>query len=262
MAAPVTPVRWLLLVLGVAVVQITSSLLMKWASYRAESRSREISWWKFCRSPFVSTTTYRRRSVKVEDPSRERRIAMGWGLAAATLYALALGVLIPLRPQNWVMGYVSLPMFVCFNFAWTSLAQVASSRDGRRPPPIMSNPLGSPGLIEFWGNRWNRYVVDWYLQILTPRFRNERARVLGVFLASGLWHEALFALPFYVVCRGVVFGKITGFFLVQAAGVLVDQYLRKRRRTRLRKIWLWAVLVAPMPLFLNDALLAMFYGGR
>ena len=87
--------------------------------------------------------------------------------------------------------------------------------------PIMSAPLLSKSLSEFWGRRWNlgfRQLA--HDLVFIPLHKNLGAEAAGfaVFLASGLIHDLVISLP----ARGG-FGLPTLYFLLQGAGVAVER---------------------------------------
>ncbi|MEM8882443.1 MAG: MBOAT family protein [Planctomycetota bacterium] len=108
--------------------------------------------------------------------------------------------------------------------------------------PLFEGVLSARSLGEFWGRRWNRAFADftgrWIYRPLAPRI-GARAAVVTVFLASGVGHDLLLSVP----ARGG-YGLCTLYFLIQAAGVLIE----RRRRSRLRTA---CVVIAPLPLLFH-----------
>jgi hypothetical protein len=96
---------------------------------------------------------------------------------------------------------------------WQSLGVMAE--------PIMSAPLRSTSLAEFWGKRWNlgfRQLA--HELIFRPLYRRLGAGIAAffVFVVSGLIHDLVISLP----ARGG-YGLPTLYFLLQGAGVAVER---------------------------------------
>ena len=92
---------------------------------------------------------------------------------------------------------------------------------GVRAEPIMSAPLRSTSLGEFWGKRWNlgfRQLA--HELIFRPLYRKLGPDTAGflVFVISGLIHDLVISLP----ARGG-YGLPTLYFLLQGAGVTVER---------------------------------------
>jgi len=87
--------------------------------------------------------------------------------------------------------------------------------------PIMSAPLRSKSLAEFWGKRWNLGFRQLsYDLIFRPLHRRIGAPFAGflVFIASGLIHDLVISLP----ARGG-YGLPTAYFMLQGLGVVVER---------------------------------------
>jgi len=120
--------------------------------------------------------------------------------------------------RGWVamLGLILLVHFGTFQIVsllWQSI--------GVKAEPIMSAPLRSTSLREFWGKRWNlgfRQLA--HELIFRPLHRTLGAGAAGflVFVASGLIHDFVISLP----ARGG-YGLPTLYFLLQGAGVTVER---------------------------------------
>ena len=87
--------------------------------------------------------------------------------------------------------------------------------------PIMSAPLRSTSLSEFWGRRWNLGFSQLaHTLIFRPLHRVWGANATGffVFVVSGLIHDAVISIP----ARGG-YGLPTMYFLIQGAGVFMER---------------------------------------
>jgi alginate O-acetyltransferase complex protein AlgI len=148
--------------------------------------------------------------------------------------------------RGWV-GMVGLILFLHFGtfqivaLVWQSL--------GVKAEPIMSAPLRSTSLGEFWGKRWNlgfRQLA--HELIFRPLYRGLGPQAAGflVFVVSGVIHDFVISLP---ARRG--YGLPTLYFLLQGAGVAVE---RSRFGKRLglgqgMRGWCFMVLFLTVPVF-------------
>ena len=92
-------------------------------------------------------------------------------------------------------------------------------------PPLMDRPWLSTSLHEFWGRRWHQ-MMRRPLAILGgipgEWIAGRVGMVLGVFIASGLFHEfSAYVLP------GHLDHRVTLFFTLQAVGILAEDLYRK-----------------------------------
>lgn len=115
--------------------------------------------------------------------------------------------------------------------------------------PIMSKPILSKTLSEFWGKRWNLGFRQLAHDLLfRPLHRRTGVATAGfmVFLASGLVHDLVISLP----ARGG-YGLPTGYFILQGLGVTLERSALGRR-FGLQKgstAWLFMLLVTTAPAF-------------
>jgi Membrane bound O-acyl transferase family len=115
-----------------------------------------------------------------------------------------------------MVGLILLLHFGTFQIVallWQSL--------GVKAEPIMSAPLHSTSLGEFWGKRWNlgfRQLA--HELIFRPLYRRLGPETAGflVFVVSGLIHDLVISLP----ARGG-YGLPTLYFILQGAGVTVER---------------------------------------
>jgi alginate O-acetyltransferase complex protein AlgI len=175
-----------------------------------------------------------------------------WAIVKTMLGAVLLWVAPRSIPQGhpllcgWV-GMLGLVLFLHFGtfqilaLSWQSL--------GVRAEPIMSAPLRSTSLGEFWGKRWNLGFRELAHELVfRPLHRRLGPGAAGflVFALSGVVHDLVISLP----ARGG-YGLPTLYFLLQGAGVVIE-------RSRLGKTlelgqgprgWCFTVMFLTVPLY-------------
>ena len=98
---------------------------------------------------------------------------------------------------------------------------------GVKAEPIMSAPLRSTSLAEFWGKRWNLGFRQLSHELIfRPLHRRIGADAAGflVFAVSGLIHDLVISLP----ARGG-YGLPTLYFLLQGTGMSIERSRFGRR---------------------------------
>jgi hypothetical protein len=169
-------------------------------------------------------------------------------LGASLIWIVARHV--PVQEQlvrGWV-GMLGLILLLHFgSFEVMALFWLTVGVDAK---PIMSAPLRSTSLSEFWGNRWNlgfrQLSHDLIFRPLLKSCGVEVASFL-VFLGSGLVHDFVISFP----AHGG-YGLPTTYFLMQGLGVTIERS-SFGKRLRLRKGfrgWLFTMIVTAAPVFL------------
>jgi hypothetical protein len=194
----------------------------------------------------------------VRDPRADRArgaraAALGLAEAAAALglaaLARATGVLdLPEPFPSWARAAA----FAGLLDGGFRLAAGSERALGLRAEEVFRAPWAFSDLRDFWGARWNRVVSRTLAVEAYGPARRRLGRVAGVacaFLASGVFHEFLFAVP-----GGRPHGLYVAYFALQGAAVLASTALfpRSRRGTGARagaRVLGWAVLLATAPLF-------------
>jgi alginate O-acetyltransferase complex protein AlgI len=148
--------------------------------------------------------------------------------------------------QGWIglVGLVCLLHFGAFHLValfWQARGIVAQ--------PIMSEPLRSKTLAEFWGRRWNlgfRQLA--HERIFRPLHKRIGVTAAGllVFLLSGLIHDFVISVP----AHGG-YGLPTGYFILQGLGVAVERsrFGRHLGLQRGAPAWLFMLVVTAAPAF-------------
>jgi hypothetical protein len=140
-------------------------------------------------------------------------------LGAILLWAVARSI--P-QGQPLLRGWVGmLGLILLLHFGTFQIVALLWQSLGVRAEPIMSAPLRSTSLGEFWGKRWNlgfRQLA--HELIFRPLYRRlgPDTAAFSVFVVSGLIHDLVISLP----ARGG-YGLPTLYFLLQGAGVTVER---------------------------------------
>ena len=113
-----------------------------------------------------------------------------------------------------------LGLILLLHFGSFQLIALVWQTFGVKAKSIMSAPLRSTSLAEFWGKRWNLGFRQLsYELIFRPLHRTLGSEAAGllVFLVSGLIHDLVISLP----ARGG-YGLPTVYFLLQSAGITIE----------------------------------------
>ena len=166
-------------------------------------------------------------------------VALMWMVARRIREQQAL-----LRGWTGLLGLIFLLHFGSFHLI--ALFWQAMGIDAQ---PIMSKPILSKTLSEFWGKRWNlgfrQLAHDLIFRPLYKRVGVAAAGLL-VFVASGLIHDLVISLP----ARGG-YGLPTGYFILQGLGVTLERS-DLGRRIGLQEgpvAWIFLVIVTAAPAF-------------
>jgi alginate O-acetyltransferase complex protein AlgI len=124
--------------------------------------------------------------------------------------------------QSLLCGWIGLfGLILLLHFGSFHLVSLFWRTNGVNAAPIMSSPILSKSLGEFWGKRWNlgfRQLAHEF--IFKPLQRHTGASVAGllVFVVSGLIHDLVISVP----ARGG-YGLPTAYFVVQGLGVMFER---------------------------------------
>lgn len=141
-----------------------------------------------------------------------------------------------------------------------AMGQLIFSPTGKKIFLIHRHPITSSSLAHFWGFHWNVWVQDWLKDVAYPfRKRPVSQRLLITFFLSGLFHEIMFNLPFWLVYKKSYFGMMMLYFMIQAVGVGVEKKILRGRPVWVKRCYLWIMVFAPSPIFLTHPLL-LFLG--
>jgi alginate O-acetyltransferase complex protein AlgI len=167
-------------------------------------------------------------------------------VGAALIWLVARQAQDPLL-QGWV-GMFGLILLL--HFGSFEVIALFWQRLGINARPIMSAPLRSTSLSEFWGSRWNlgfrQFAHDLIFSPLQKKLGAGAAGFL-VFLASGLIHESVISVP----ARGG-YGLPTTYFALQGLGVAAERSALGKRLGLRRgwRGWLFTAAFTAGPVFL------------
>jgi alginate O-acetyltransferase complex protein AlgI len=223
-----------------------------------------ITWWKFRKrvphSPLRSVAylaSWPGMDAEAFLDSRKRvpapQLREWYWASSKTLSGAALLWLIARRvPEQHalVRGWVGLfGLIFLLHFGSFHLVALFWQTRGIDAEPIMSKPMLSKTLSEFWGKRWNlgfrQLAFDLIFQPLHKKTGVVTASLL-VFLASGLVHDLVISLP----ARGG-YGLPTAYFILQGLGVTLERSSLGRHLGLQHGLpaWLFMFVVAAAPAF-------------
>ncbi|MEX1099723.1 MAG: MBOAT family protein [Bacteriovoracaceae bacterium] len=242
--------------LYVIAVFLGAFIFMKWLAVKS-APGLDISF--LYRSPVFAPFS-QKRNLKKNQASVKRLKERFLFLAVANILGIEF--------YQFLFSSFTFPIFIkawlfCpYIYLFTNLLGVSAQALGllgkELPPDLHNHPYLSKNLSEFWGKRWNTWVRDWLAQTSKRLARSREQRTFLAFVFSGIFHEIIIAVPFYFYTGENDFGLMTSFFFLQYLGVALDKKLLSKKSPALRKPFMWAALLLPMPLFINPAVLAFF----
>ena len=226
-AAPVKQANWwgslpLIALPAVAIAlrnRMPAWLFMWTLSFALFAALKWISWWKA-------------RSEVAHTAGRSLAYLLAWpGMDAEAFLDERRHVAQPnLREWLWAAAKTALGLLgliFLLHFGSFHLVALFWQTVGIDAEPIMSNPIASKTLSEFWGKRWNlgfRHLAHDF--IFSPLHKRIGATAAGflVFVVSGLIHDLVISLP----ARGG-YGLPTAYFVLQGLGVMFERSKLARR---------------------------------
>lgn len=194
-----------------------------------------------------------------KDPDRLRPRPGEWLLAAGNtvLGAVITITAIRLVGDAWpyFVGWVGMTgLIMLLHFGSFHLLSCAWRQAGVEARPLMSWPMASHSLSDFWGRRWNTAFRDvthrFLFRPLTARFGPRFALCSG-FVFSGLLHDLVISVP----ARGG-FGGPTLFFTLHGLAMLLERsrWGRRGQLGRGWRGWLFAaiLLLAPAGILFHE----------
>jgi len=245
-----------------ALTDLPSALLFVALLFTSCGVMKTVSWWlcpparrpparPFWFSPLFAVQSYWR----IRPASRARALRLTWRLTWMVLSLVVGYTAAPwLRTHcpRWSWPYLTLPLVPLYGGSIATLLQLAGATTGEILPDHHGHPWRSASVADFWGRQWNTWLSDWFRQVLfLPLRRRPMTATFLTFLFSGVWHEALIALPVFLWTGKSFFGLMTAYFLLQFVGIAAERTLPRRAR---RPLFL-LVVGGCSPLFLNEAML-------
>lgn len=192
--------------------------------WRARSRIAHPAWRSLAYLlawPGMDADTFLDTTQRVPAPAAS---AWFWAAFETVLGATLLWIVARMAPptQALLRGWIGMVgLVLVLHFGTFQLVALVWQWLGVKAECIMSAPLRSTSLSEFWGKRWNlgfRQLA--HELILRPLFRKlgpEKAGFL-VFVVSGLIHDLVISVP----ARGG-YGLPTFYFVLQGTGVMMER---------------------------------------
>lgn len=146
------------------------------------------------------------------------------------------------------------PLIYFMTDALGALAQAIPAIFLKPIPPMHDHPLRARTLSEFWGRKWNMWVQDWLRDMSWDVRQNHGKKIMVSFLLSGLFHELMVNLPYMIYYQESTFGNMMLYFMVQGAGLWTERRFRHRIPSWLNRLYLWALVILPAPIFINRPL--------
>lgn len=157
--------------------------------------------------------------------------------------------------QGMMLSYLAVPLLLATGEAAWGVLSLVWLATGQRLPQLHRSPFLAEGIADFWGRRWNLWFSDWFRYVFVSRWRDRPGlAVWTVFAVSGAMHEWVINVPFNLLTGRAPFGTMMLYFLLQAAGLMMERrFLRKCPRSRVALGW--ATVFGTVPLLINEGLL-------
>ena len=206
----------------------------------------------------LSPNSLRRLRPVVEPWSMLFR-AVGLGVSLWLSYWIYRWLAGTFQVQGLLLAYAALPILFLMSEFLAALITVVLLPSGQLLPPVHCRPWQARGIADFWGRRWNLWFSDWFRYALLSRLRGWPVGTLVlIFAISGVMHEWVINVPLYCLTGRARFGSMMVYFLLQAAGLLLEhRFLKDRGAWRVGFAWL--VILAPAPLIMNEGLLRVLH---
>jgi hypothetical protein len=214
-------------------------LLMKFVAYKLARTNLPLSWWL---SPHL-VASHAHHSPPLH--SLAFRQFFFFLLSFLSWWLLAL---LPPATRPWVAA-----LLIWGSTEWLG-ATFGMLTLTRSLPAIHRAPWKAQSLTDFWGRRWNIWVTSW-LKLTAHHVTRSR---YGAFFISALFHELMFALPYQLYTGQWYYGRMSAYFLLQAIGVTLEKKLGLQGV--FARLWAWAFVLIPLPLFTEGPLLLLYLG--
>jgi hypothetical protein len=221
---------------------------MKGVSFSLNRRTASLA--NFFLSPYLST-----RSLKFQGTLSLASMFQTFFLATFLFIIIIVIARTTLQPLNYLKIILISPVIYFMTEALGALGQLIFFSYCPRSYPIHSSPLSSRSLSQFWGRNWNLWVQDWLKDVGRHIKGPQHVRIAGIFIASGLFHEIMVNLPYWLVFRKSYFGTMLAYFIAQALALTLEKRYLRHSHPLLKKTFLYLALFLPSPLFVNVPIL-------
>lgn len=233
------------------------ALSMKLLAYSVEKSQKRPHNFRFVfLSPLFSTKSYQ----SLRDPTLTKRLVFLRSCFFGTLMCLYFLSCSELQPQvpSFLFCYLLAPGIYLLTLWIGSLTQLLFSFTGTIFVDIHDRPYLSFSMADFWSRRWNRWIRDWLNNLtLKTKSVNVVAGVLFSFSISGLFHELMFNLPYFIFTGHEYFGSMMAYFILQGLGLLFERKFLRQASPLIRRIFMWVMVIGPSPLFIGPPLLSV-----
>ncbi|MEO6035832.1 MAG: MBOAT family protein [Verrucomicrobiota bacterium] len=212
----------------------------------------------FILSPVLAPNSLERSQSLTAFPSFLRRA--GGCLCGLLLYYWIYWQLVnAFQLRGIVLHYLAAPAVLLMSEGFVAVVTLLWLPSGRLLPVLHRNPFAARSVAEFWGRRWNLWMSDWFRYVIfTPLRRRPMLAVWLIFFLSGLLHEYVLNLGLWWVTGKNLFGTMMIYFLLQAAGVLMERRFLKHRPLP-NPLFTWLIVLAPVPLVFHESMLRMLH---
>jgi D-alanyl-lipoteichoic acid acyltransferase DltB (MBOAT superfamily) len=226
----------------------------KWLSWR-RTPAPGAQWWQHAgylfgwpglnAGAFLSSVPLQQ---KFRPTLREWCAAVSWLLVGVVLFWF-VAARIP-ASKEILVGWIGMTgLILMLHFGSFHLLSCVWRSFGIDAQPLMSRPLTSTSVSDFWGRRWNTAFRDFtYRFLFRPlnKWCGPRWAVLLGFVFSGIVHDLVISVP-----AGGGYGGPTIFFGLQAVGMFVERS-RAGRAAGLGigwRGWLFAMFTLLLPAY-------------
>jgi hypothetical protein len=224
---------------------------MKLWSWFTTSQDKRPSLWIFFTSPYLSV-----RSLHYKHTGKTPSL-----VKLPLFSALTFGMVFIAQNYLYPLNFLDILLFSpAIYFLTEALGAFGQTIFFIHPSfAIHRSPLYAKSISHFWGRDWNLWVQDWLRDVTEGVARTTRSRrIIYVFLISGFFHEIMCNLPYWMIYRKSYFGTMMGYFFIQAVALWFDKKVLRKSPSLLRRIFLWAAVILPSPLFINVPILTFF----
>jgi hypothetical protein len=161
--------------------------------------------------------------------------------------------------SNIAKSYILAPFVYLMTEYIGTIAQTLMSFSPEVPKNLHHAPYLAKNITEFWGKRWNQWVRDWIMSLSRLNIGSGKKRAyLLAFFYSGIFHEVMFNIPYFIYKKQSYFGTMLLFFIIQFTGVIIDRNFLYQKSKLIRWFFMWIVVIGPIPLFINKPFLLFF----